>query len=300
MVQRFNFINIILVFLLLLFPFQSFTLYIHDHEVTRNVGMYISSQYKPSIPYFKNFIIEENSYHIPVKFAGLMGLANDVTHATEHILKNNQTFNVPYIAKFRNSLINLSGAVGYYSGQGPRLEIEASYENFDAANCKNCAADANRYFALTRNKDENNTYPKSDQTQSGSDSIVKKFSHYTIMKNNGISIASVMLNGCYDFSFNNVKISPYVCAGIGGDFITLFETMHIKFAYQGKFGISYLISPSVSIFVSGHYHKVADNTFKNLHVKYIYALQEAPNITSAIAKLRIGYFGSEVGVRFVF
>ncbi|CEI84728.1 Major outer membrane protein P30-14 [Ehrlichia minasensis] len=291
MVQRFNSINIILVFLLLLFPFQSFTLYIHDHEVTQNVGMYISSQYKPSIPYFKNFIIEENSH----QSVELMGLANDVTHVTKHILKDNTKFNVPYIAKFRNSLINLSGAVGYHSGQGPRLEIEGSYENFDVANCKNCAADANRYFALARNKDHSNSHPKSHQTISNG-----YLSHYTIMKNNGISIASVMLNGCYDFSFNNVKISPYVCAGIGGDFITLFETMHIKFAYQGKFGISYLISPSVSIFASGHYHKVADNIFKNLHVKYIYGLYESPNITSAIAKLRIGYFGSEVGVRLVF
>nr|AAK28686.1 major outer membrane protein P30-14 [Ehrlichia canis] len=289
MLQRLNFINIILAFLLLLFPFQSFTLYIHDHEITQNVGLYISSQYKPSIPYFKNFLIEENSH----KTVELMGLANDVTHVTEYVLKDNTKFNTPYSAKFRNSLINLSGAIGYYSGQGPRLEIEGSYENFDVASCKNCPVkNANRYIALVRDKKPGNIYPQ-DHSHSN-------MSYYTFIKNNGISILSVMINGCYDIAFSNVKISPYVCAGIGGDFITLFETMHIKFAYQGKFGISYLVSPSISIFANGHYHKVMDNVFKNLHVKYIYKLQDAPTITSARAKLRIGYFGSEVGVRFVF
>ena len=285
MIQRLNFINIILVFLLFLFPFQSYT---YDHEITQNIGLYISSQYKPSIPYFKNFIIEENSH----KTVELMGLANDVTHVTEHVLKNNTKFNTPYSAKFRNSLISLSGAVGYYSGQGLRLEIEGSYENFDVANCKNCVAkDANRYLALTRSKEHPNFYPKQANAYS---------SYYTLMKNNGISIVSAMINSCYDISFSNAKTSFYACAGIGGDFITLFETMYIKFAYQGKLGISYLISPSISIFASGYYHKVVDNTFKNLHVKYIYKLKDSPNITTAIAKLRIGYLGSEVGIRFVF
>nr|ABO36246.1 Omp-1-6 [Ehrlichia ewingii] len=292
-------INVILVFTLLLLSIQSFAISIDNNIIDQNLGLYLSAQYKPSISHFKNFSVQEVN-----KKVDLIALKNDVTHITEEILKDPTNFNTHYSAKFKNSFTGFSGAVGYYSAQGPRLEVEGFYENFDITDCSNCTInDANRYLALAREKDNNQVQPKahdSSSTDSNNSSNNTKKSYFTFMKNNGISIASVMINGCYDFSLNNIKISPYVCAGIGGDFIEFFEVMHIKFSYQGKLGVSYLISPSISLFVDGYYHSVINNKFKNLHVTYAYILKDSPTITSAIAQLNIGYFGGEVGLRFVF
>ncbi|ABD44678.1 major outer membrane protein OMP-1U [Ehrlichia chaffeensis str. Arkansas] len=295
MTKKFNFVNVILTFLLFLFPLKSFTTYANNNTITQKVGLYISGQYKPSIPHFKNFSVEEND-----KVVDLIGLTTDVTYITEHILRDNTKFNTHYIAKFKNNFINFSSAIGYYSGQGPRLEIESSYGDFDVVNYKNYAVqDVNRYFALVREKNGSNFSPKPHETSQPSDSNPKK-SFYTLMKNNGVFVASVIINGCYDFSFNNTTISPYVCIGVGGDFIEFFEVMHIKFACQSKVGISYPISPSITIFADAHYHKVINNKFNNLHVKYSYELKNSPTITSATAKLNIEYFGGEVGMRFIF
>ncbi|AHX03235.1 surface antigen family protein [Ehrlichia chaffeensis str. Heartland] len=297
MTKKFNFINVILTFLLFLFPLKSFTIHADNNAIMQKIGLYISGQYKPSISYFKNFSVEENNNNTALD---LIGLKSDVTCITEHILQDNTKFNTHYIAKFKNNFINFSSAIGYYSGQGPRLEIESSYGDFDVVNYKNYAVqDVNRYFALVREKDSSNFSPKPHESSQLSHNNPKK-SFYTLMKNNGISVASVIINGCYDFSFNNTAISPYVCIGVGGDFIELFEVMHLKFAYQSKIGISYPISPSITIFADGHYHKVINNQFKNLHVKYPYPLKDSPTITSAIAKLNIKYFGGEVGMRFIF
>ncbi|AHX05151.1 surface antigen family protein [Ehrlichia chaffeensis str. Liberty] len=296
MTKKFNFVNIILTFLLFLFPLKSFTTYADDNAIFQKIGLYISGQYKPSIPYFKNFSVEENNNSTPLD---LIGLQTNVTHITEYILQDNTKFNTHYNAKFKNNFINFSSAIGYYSGQGPRLEIESSYGNFDVVNCKNCTVkDANRYFALVREKDSTNFYPKTHESSLSPPNSKK--SSYTLMKNNGVSVASVIINGCYDFSFNNAIISPYICIGVGGDFIEFFEVMHVKFAYQSKVGISYPISPSITIFADGYYHKVINNQFKNLHVKYPYPLKDSPTITSATAKLNIEYFGGEVGMRFIF
>ncbi|MCZ6902215.1 MAG: P44/Msp2 family outer membrane protein [Rickettsia endosymbiont of Ixodes persulcatus] len=292
MVKKLNFVNAVLALLLFLFPFQSFTISIDNNIITQKVGLYISGQYKPSVPYFKSFSVEENN-----KVVDLAGLDTGVSYITEATLQDNTKFSIPYIAKFKNNFTNFSSAIGYYSGQGLRLELEGSYGNFDVVNCKNCTVkDAGRYFALVREKEPNQFYPKTHDN-SGSN---PKTSYYTFMKNNGISIASVMMNSCYDFSFNNLNILPYVCVGIGGDFIEFFEATYIKFACQGKIGINYTISPSISIFTDGYYHKVINNQFKNLHVKYPHTLKNSPKITFATAKLNIGYLGGEIGMRFIF
>ena len=77
---------------------------------------------------------------------------------------------------------------------------------------------------------------------------------YTILKNNGITIISNMINLCYEKQRNN--LTPYICFGIGGDFIEIFDTTKIKVAYQGKFGINYSLTSRVSLLVGRQYHKL--------------------------------------------
>ncbi|MGN7618834.1 MAG: P44/Msp2 family outer membrane protein [Ehrlichia sp.] len=79
-----------------------------------------------------------------------------------------------------------------------------------------------------------------------------------------------------------------------------FDALHVKFAYQGKLGISYELSSRISVFADGYYHKVIGDQFKNLNVNHVVELDTFPKATSAVATLNIGYFGGELGVRFVF
>ncbi|MGN7618832.1 MAG: P44/Msp2 family outer membrane protein [Ehrlichia sp.] len=238
----------------------------------------------------KNFSVREAGRDVE-----LIALKSDVTPARD-VLEDPVNFNTYYSAKFKDSFASFSAAIGYHSCRGPRLEIEGSYENFGITNCRDCTVnDSNKYFALARGKELGAIQPKSHE---GSGNSKKSF--FTFMENNGISVASVMVNGCYDFSFDGTGISPYICAGVGGDFIEFFEIMHVKFSYQGKLGVSYLISPSISLFVDGYYHSIMNNEFKNLHVMYVHALRDSPTVTSAVAQLDIRYFGGEVGLRFIF
>ena len=254
----------------------------HDSSV---IGLYIAGQYRPGISHFTDFGVKETNVFtqklVRIKKTG-------VTVPLSEALKTNTNFEEPYIAKFQNNAFSFSGAIGYSYIEGPRFEIEGSYEKFDAKDPKDYTIkDAFRHFALAREMyDANKKQPKTLK--------------YTVMTNNGLSVASIMINGCYDFAFDNLTVSPYICLGIGEDFIEFFDTLHIKFAYQGKLGVSYELSSRINLFADGYYHKVISNQFKNLSVNHVVELDTFPKTTSAVATLNVGYFGAEAGVRFIF
>ncbi|RZB12687.1 P44/Msp2 family outer membrane protein [Ehrlichia minasensis] len=255
---------------------------VHSHTHFKP-SLYISGQYRPGVSHFSKFSVKE-THHNTVKLVGMKkDSKTDMTN-----IKLNTNFNSTYNAEFQDNEISFSGAIGCLYSENLRIEVEASYEEFDVKNPDGGAAtDAYRYFALARKMGENTNSP----------SDTEKF---TVMRNDGLSISSVMINGCYNVILNDIQAEPYICAGIGGDFIEFFNGFHVKFAYQGKVGISYQIFPEVRLFLDGYYHKVKGNKFKNLHVQHVDTLQNAPKVTSAVATLNIGYFGCEAGVRFIF
>ena len=253
---------------------------------TKHTGLYISGQYKPSVSHFSDFSVKETY----VNTEALFGLKQDIS-STLHsrtTTQQNENFNVPYTAKFQDSLASFSVAVGYIAHHGPRIEVEGSYEEFDVKNPGNyTTTDAHRYIALAREKDKfYQTYPTTNK--------------YVIIKNNGISVVSIIINGCYDIALNDSKILPYICAGFGGDFIEFFSAIRFKFAYQGKIGISYPLSSNTILFADGYYHKVISSQFKNLNVEHVIANLEDFKVTSAIASLNIEYLGGEFGLKFIF
>ncbi|KJV63482.1 MULTISPECIES: P44/Msp2 family outer membrane protein [Ehrlichia] len=242
--------------------------------------LYIGGQYRPAVSHFSEFSVKETNLNT----VRLVGLKKDISAVNSTNIANNINFNFPYIAEFQDNAISFSGAIGYSYSKELRIEVEASHEEFDVKNPEGSVVETYRYFALARAME--NTNPQSGK--------------FTVMKNDGLSISSVMLNVCYDFEPDSILATPYICAGIGGDFIEFFNDLHVKLAYQGKMGLSYSISPEVSLFLDGYYHKVIDSKFKNLHVQHVADLDSAPKFTSAVATLNIGYFGGELGVRFTF
>ncbi|AHC39609.1 P44/Msp2 family outer membrane protein [Ehrlichia muris] len=242
--------------------------------------LYIGGQYRPAVSHFSEFSVKDTNFNT----VRLVGLKKDISAVNSTNIASHTNFDFPYIAEFQDNAISFSGTIGYSYSKELRIEVEASHEEFDVKNPEGSVVDTYRYFALARAVTNNNP-------QTGK---------FTVMKNDGLSISSVMLNVCYDFEPDGILVTPYICAGIGGDFIEFFNDLHVKLAYQGKMGLSYSISPEVSLFLDGYYHKVIDSKFKNLHVQHVADLTDAPKFTSAVATLNIGYFGGEVGVRFTF
>ncbi|WDM85433.1 P44/Msp2 family outer membrane protein [Ehrlichia sp. JZT12] len=286
--KKFTIMGAVLVSLLPFFPIESFSVSINNNIENKNViGLYIAGQYRPGISHFSDFGVKETN----VVTKKLVRVKKSASGNIPTILKDHSNFEEPYIAKFQNNLVSFSGTIGYSYTEGPRFEIEGSYEKFDAKDPKDCqVTDAFRYFALAR----------TTTTNSDSSSSTPEDLNYTVMRNNGLSVTSIMINGCYDFAFDNLAVSPYVCLGIGEDFIEFFDVLHIKFAYQGKLGVSYEFSSRINVFADGYYHKVISNQFKNLNVNHVVDLKTFPKATSAVAILNVGYFGGEIGVRFIF
>nr|AAR10937.1 MAP1-8 [Ehrlichia ruminantium] len=270
-----------LTFLLAFSPIESFSANQTDETIPITApisGIYFTGQYKPGISNFSNFSAKETNYNTQK----LVRLKKDAKES--NLLGVNTNFEDTYSVKFQNNIISFSGIIGYATSKGIRLEIEGAYESFDVKSPVGYSKDNAyyRYFALARSMTKEN--PK----------------EFTVMKNNGLSVASIMINGCYDFALDDFALSPYICAGIGEDFIEFFDALHIKIAYQGKLGISYRESPKISLFIDGYYHHIIGNQFKNLSVHHAVELSEFPKNSSAVATLDIGYLGGEVGARFIF
>ena len=264
----------------------------------KHSGLYISGQYKPSVSVFSNFSVKETNVHTK----HLIALKQDVdsvdidnTSATKGISLTDN-FTIPYTAEFQDNHTNCNGSIGYSFAEGPRIEIELSYEKFDVKNPGGYTTkDAYRYFALAREIDLNSFKPY-NLTEPSPAGI-----HYVVMKNDGLSILSNIVNICYDFSLSDLPpVSPYLCGGIGINAIEFFDALHVKFAYQSKAGVSYQLLRKINLFIDVYYYQVTSNKFKNLKVQHVNELKDNPKVTSAVATLDIAYFGSEAGVRIIF
>nr|ABO36251.1 Omp-1-11 [Ehrlichia ewingii] len=286
--KMFSIIGISLLANLLLLPNMSFA---KNNYSYINPVLYISGQYRPGVSHFSQFSVRETHYDTQL----LAELKKEVGSVTNTVIQAYANYNVPsqapfshtYVAEFEDNTISFSGAVGFSYSEGPRIEIEFSYEEFDVKNSGHSSIDAHRYFALLRHSNNGNTQQNP----------------FAVMRNNGLFIGSVAINSCYDFILDDTPALPYVCGGIGGDFIEFFDELHVKLAYQGKIGISYPIHSKVSTFVDVYYHRVINNKFKNLHVQYVNTTTSQainPQITSAVATLNVGYFGIEIGARLTF
>ncbi|AHX05152.1 surface antigen family protein [Ehrlichia chaffeensis str. Liberty] len=258
--------HVITLFLLLL-PIESSSALIDNVEKdTKASSIYISSQYKPSIFHFRNFSIQESHSK-----KNLEEFKKNAKTNLSNILKSNA-----YNIQFQDNTTSFSGTIGYFS-RGLRLEAEGCYQEFNVINSNDSLIiNSNKYYSRVHN------------------------ANYATTMNSKLSIASIMVNTCYDISINNTSIVPYLCTGIGGDFVGLFNTIHFKFAYQGKVGVSYLINNNILLFSDIYYHKVMGNRFKNLYMQYVAGPNISEEIMPILAKLDIGYFGSEIGIRFMF
>ncbi|WP_155638049.1 P44/Msp2 family outer membrane protein, partial [Anaplasma phagocytophilum] len=119
-----------------------------------------------------------------------------------------------------------------------------------------------------------------------------------------VSSTSVMVNACCDVLSKNLRVVPYACVGLGGNFVGVVDGHSTpKLAYRLKAGLSYQLSPEISAFAGGFYHRVVgDGVYDDLPAQRL-----ADDITlaahtknTAVASFVMRYFGGEFGIRFAF
>ena len=276
-----------------------------SHGNSNITGSYITIKYQPSISNFRNFHIKETDFDTK----NPIGLTTYAKNSQSNILFN-YNFYLPRQSdsykSYGNDLLGFGMSIGLLV-RNLRIEFEGSYNKFDVKPLIGYAyKDGHRYFAIPREKTNNGLAPTSSlifiNTQE--QDYYTEYLGYTVAKNNGINIASNMVNLCYESAkYNNLK--PYLCLGIGGDFIELFDVMRIKFAYQGKVGISYPITQRLVLSINGQYHKVIGNKFKFLPLIQPVPLRreqksQVEQHVTALLTLDISYFSSDVGLSFMF
>ncbi|SBO14429.1 Major surface antigen 4 precursor [Anaplasma phagocytophilum] len=119
-----------------------------------------------------------------------------------------------------------------------------------------------------------------------------------------VSSTSVMVNACYDLLTEGLGVVPYACVGLGGNFVGVVDG-HItpKLAYRLKAGLSYQLSPEISAFAGGFYHRVVgDGVYDDLPAQRLVDDTSPAGRTkdTAIANFSMAYVGGEFGVRFAF
>ncbi|KDB55750.1 P44-1 outer membrane protein [Anaplasma phagocytophilum str. MRK] len=119
-----------------------------------------------------------------------------------------------------------------------------------------------------------------------------------------VSSTSVMVNACYDLLSEGLGVVPYACVGLGGNFVGVVDG-HItpKLAYRLKAGLSYQLSPEISAFAGGFYHRVVgDGVYDDLPAQRLVDDTSPAGRTkdTAVANFSMAYVGGEFGVRFAF
>ncbi|UTO55774.1 P44/Msp2 family outer membrane protein [Neoehrlichia mikurensis] len=239
-----------------------------NNDKTTN-SLYIATYYSPTISVIKNFKIGEHDNNTKNVFA------HKIDVLVNSSSKDNFTINDPKF-KYKNNLLSaFHGAIGY-SMAGPRVELEIGYERFAAASQQTNY----NIYALSR------------------ESTMQDKKYVTVTIDN-ISTVSLIINACYDFI--NTSTSPYICTGIGGNFVRITQDSEVpKFSYKMKIGTTFKLTPEISMVIGGFYHKIFGNKYKYLPVDYPVTLDSAPQYSNACAEFDFSYFGGEVGIRFAF
>ena len=149
----------------------------------KHSGLYISGQYKPSVSVFSNFSVKETNFHTKHLIALKQDVDSVEINSTSNAntgISNPDNFTIPYTAEFQDNHTNCNGSIGYAFAEGPRIEIELSYEKRDVKNTTGYTTvkDADRYFALAREVNTSLFQPK------GKDSGI----YHVVMKNDGLTI----------------------------------------------------------------------------------------------------------------
>lgn len=271
-----NYAKVIILISVMSFLLSLSSLALDNNSYKNNTSsIYISGQYKPSIPQFNKFSIKEayTGTKIP------KSLKQGIESVTFEALKSSDNFTLPYNPTYKKNLLGLGGTIGY-AIDNFRIEFETFYERFNVNTPSGYIYDKiYEYFNIELGNKQ----------------------HYYTMRNSGITLSPALINVCYDVTKKKFRsISPYLCLGVGADFIDFLDKVSLKFSYQAKVGISYLMSPNLVFFIDGSFHGHLGNQFSDLVLDYPASSKIFTPFTSASVKFNINFLTTSIGIKFIF
>ncbi|MGN7661620.1 MAG: P44/Msp2 family outer membrane protein [Anaplasma sp.] len=236
-------------------------------------SFYIAGSYSPAFSSISSFDVREAGRASSYVF----GYSKDVDTLDVGI-HGHFGLKRPQYKFTKNLLASFDSAVGYSLG-GARVELEASY----------------RKFATVAEGDYK--YTGAHELVAISREAVLTANNYFVLKVDSLTNVSVMLNGCYDVLHADLPFSPYVCAGMGASFVDIAKHVTTKLAYRGKVGISYQLTPDISLTAGGYYHGIFDESFDNIPASNNVSF---PGEAKASVKAHVADYGFNLGARFSF
>lgn len=264
-------------FMLSLFPFQAFS---HDSGDTEKPmkSLYFSGAYKSSFSNFGSLDIEESASNVPqVGTAAKMSMKGGVVVN----INDHNSFGPYRTAFYENDYFGFSGSIGYSIGS-LRIELEKMKSEFRVRGGNGSVhEDDPSYIALVR-----------------AEPITAN--NYVVVKNKKVGISSVAFNVCYDINAKYDPIVSYLCLGLSGNALNIFETKKVTHGYYSKIGVGVLVTEKVVLFLGGYYHILHDSDFGSLKLIVPTAAVLRPLPTTAHAKMDLAYLGGEIGLRYSF
>ncbi|MEH0831772.1 P44/Msp2 family outer membrane protein [Anaplasma bovis] len=236
-------------------------------------SFYVSGSYSPAFPAIASFDVREADKE--ASYIKSYGKNLTVLNISDPL--NFSQDGHPF--KFAKSLLtSFDGATGYAIG-GARVEVEASYKKFNT---------------LAEGEYKNNDAPNLAAVVR--DPVITA-DNFFVLNIDKITDISVMLNACYDVLHTDLPVSPYVCAGLGASFVDIAKHVTGKFAYRGKVGVSYQLTPEISLIAGGYYHGIFDESYEGIpasnHVR-------VEGDAKANIKANIANYGFNLGAKFTF
>nr|AVH68953.1 major surface protein 4 [Anaplasma phagocytophilum] len=244
-----------------------------DVSGVMNGSFYVSGSYSPSFPSISSFDISESDRGGSYVKGYNKNLSTLNVSDPISFTQNDPSF------KFAKSLLtSFDGATGYAIG-GARVEVEVGYKKFETlAESDYKHVESHNFVAVGR-----------DATLTPD--------NFFVMKIDSVKDISVMLNACYDVMHTDLPVSPYMCAGLGASFINIADHVTSKLAYRGKVGVSYKLTPEISLIAGGFYHGIFDEQYAGIPAS------NRVNIAGGAAakvKANIASYGFNIGARFAF
>ncbi|MGN7678461.1 MAG: P44/Msp2 family outer membrane protein [Anaplasma sp.] len=259
-------------------------------------AFYVGAQYKPAAPIVRGFIIRRHALAPPRGFFRLRpGVVEYGTLEGTPLymaMQRAENFESGYTPAYEANFYGFSGVIGCSKGE-TRVELEAAYEDFKTKKPSGqpLMKNGHEYFAVGE-KSATEVVPISPKPG------------YMVVSNRAISSGSAILNICRDFSAGATAV-PYVCLGGGAEFLGILGAENTRFAYQAKAGVSFGVSPGVSVVAAGYYRGTLKRPVRALPATEFNTtagdtgsgIARQNSLLSAEGSVDVGYLGVELGVR---
>ncbi|MGN7661190.1 MAG: P44/Msp2 family outer membrane protein [Anaplasma sp.] len=114
-----------------------------------------------------------------------------------------------------------------------------------------------------------------------------------------VAATSLIASSCYDLMWGKVPVAPYGCLGMGVSFMEAAKGGGTKaeFACRAKLGLTYEITPQISLYGEALYHRAVNYDNQRVAVTTLEGSEEIFRDSRARVAFNLSYFAGGIGIR---